>query len=76
MLTIHDRIDRAARLVRWLEEDAPLLDIRVASLTQERQQATKDFASKLAASARQELERLRLQSALWDANDRAPQPAD
>jgi hypothetical protein len=76
MLTIHDRIDRAARLVRWLEEDAPLLDVRVANLTPESQQATKDFASNLAASARHELERLRQQSALWDANDRTPQPAD
>jgi len=76
MLTIHDRIDRAARLVRWLEEDAPLLNIRVANLTPESQQATKDFASKLTATARAELVRLMQQSVLCDPNDRTPQPAD
>ena len=76
MLTIHDRIDRTARLVRWLEDDAPLLNIRVANLTSERQQATKEFASKLVASARAELERLTLQASVLDVNDPTPQPAD
>ena len=76
MLTIYDKIDRTARLVRWFEEDAPLLNIRVANLTAERQQATKEFASRLAESARAELERLVQQSVLWDPNDHTPQPAD
>jgi len=76
MLTIHDKIERAARLVRWLEDDAPLLNIRIANLTPERQQATKEFASKLVASARAELERLTLQSSLWESNDGMPQAAD
>lgn len=76
MLTIHQKIDRTARLVRWLEEDAPLLEIRVASLTPESQQAAKEFASKLRASAGAELERLKQQSASLDANDRNPQSAD
>jgi len=76
MLTIHERIDRTARLVRWLEEDAPLLNIRVANLTPERQQATKEYAARLVASAREELERLRRESSLLDADDCAPLPAE
>ena len=32
MLSIHARIDRAQRLVRMLEQDAPLLAVRVAEL--------------------------------------------
>ena len=76
MLSLRDKIDRAQRLVRLLEEDAPLLDIRVASLAPERQRATRDFASKLTATARAELARLLQEAPLWDANDRSPQPAD
>jgi len=76
MLTIHDKIDRTARLVRWIEEDAPLLNARIASLTPQSQQATKEFASKLMACARSELERLEQQSIYWDPNDRTPQAAD
>ncbi len=76
MLSIHNRIDRAQRLVRLLEEDAPLLDVRVANLTPERQQAAKEFASQLTASARAELERLMQESFLWDPNDPTPQAAD
>jgi hypothetical protein len=76
MLSIHDRIDRAQRLVRLLEDDVPFLDARVASLTPERQQATKEFASQLTASARAELERLMQESFLWDPNDPTPQAAD
>ncbi len=38
MLPIYARIDRAQRLVQMLENDAPLLALRVAELTPERQQ--------------------------------------
>ncbi len=76
MLTIYNKIDRAQRLVRLLEDDAPLLDVRIANLTPERQKATKEFASQLTASARAELERLMQESFLWDPNDTTPQPAD
>jgi len=76
MLSIYDKIDRAQRLVRLLEEDAPLLDLRVAGLTPERQQAAKDFAARLTASARAELDRLIEQRSIWDSNDSTPQAAD
>lgn len=76
MLSIHVRIDRAQRLLRMLEEDAPLLAIRVAELTPEHQQSAKTYAAQLTAHARTELEKLLDQGSDWDANDPTPQPAD
>ena len=58
MLSIHVRIDRAQRLLRMLEQDAPLLAIRVSELTPERQQSAKSYAAQLTAQARAELEKL------------------
>jgi hypothetical protein len=76
MLSIHVRIDRAQRLLRMLEEDAPLLAIRVAELTPEHQQSAKTYAAQLRAHARVELEKLLEESSSWDSNDPTPQPAD
>ena len=55
MLSIHVRIDRAQRLLRMLEEDAPLLAVRVAELTPEYQHSAKNYAAQLTAHARAEL---------------------
>jgi hypothetical protein len=76
MLSIDVRIDRAERLLRMLEQDAPLLAVRVAELPPERQRSAKTYAARLAAHARAELERLRQQDCTWDSNDPTPQPAD
>jgi hypothetical protein len=76
MLPLHTKIDRTQRLLRMLEEDAPLLAMRVAPLTPERQQSTKEFAAKLTAHARAELEKLIEERLLWDSNDPSPQAAD
>jgi hypothetical protein len=76
MLSIQSRIDRTERLLRMLEEDAPLLAVRVAPLTAERQRTAKEYAAELRARTRAELERLIEQCAFWDANDRTPQAAD
>jgi hypothetical protein len=76
MLSLHDKIDRTARLVRWLEEDEPLLNIRVAKLTPERQREAKEFASRLTETARAELDRLTREFVWLDPNDRTPQAAD
>ena len=75
MLSIHVRIDRAQRLVRMLEQDAPLLARRVAELTPDYQQSAKTYAAQLTAHARAELEKL-LEEGSWDYNDRTPHPAD
>jgi hypothetical protein len=76
MLPLHAKIDRTQRLLRMLEEDAPLLAVRVAPLTAERQQSAKDYAAQLAAHARAELEKLIEEGLLWDSNDPTPQAAD
>jgi hypothetical protein len=76
MLSIHTKIDRAQRLLRMLEEDAPLLAVRVAPLTVERQQTAKEYAAQLRARTRAELDKLIEQSSFWDFNDRTPQAAD
>jgi hypothetical protein len=76
MLSINSKIDRAQRLLRMLEEDAPLLAVRVAPLTAERQQTAKEYAAELRARTRAELARLTEQISFWDSNDRTPQAAD
>jgi CRP-like cAMP-binding protein len=76
MLPIDSRIHRAQRLVRMLEEDAPLLAIRVAELTPERQQSAQEYAAQLAATARAELDRLLQYEYTWDSNDPTPEAAD
>ena len=58
MLPIEVQIERAQRLVRMLEHDAPLLAIRVADLTPEHQQSAKSHAAMITACARAELQRL------------------
>jgi hypothetical protein len=76
MLSIHAKIDRTQRLLRMLEEDAPLLAIRIAQLTPEHQQSAKSHAAQLMARARAELEKLIAEGSFWDANDSTPQAAD
>lgn len=76
MLSIHAKIDRTQRLLRMLEEDAPLLAVRVAPLTPERQQSAKEYAARLTAHARAELEKLLEEGSFWDGNDPTPQAAD
>lgn len=76
MLPIDARITRAQRLLRMLEEDAPLLAVRVRDLTPERQQSTKEYAARLTAETRSELLKLIQQSTYWDPNDPTPHAAD
>jgi hypothetical protein len=76
MLTIAARIDRAQRLVRMLEKDAPLLAIRVAELDPEHQFSAQSYAAQLRARARMELESLLQEGSFWDSRDSGPQPAD
>jgi hypothetical protein len=58
-LPIHVRIERAQRLLQMMEQDAPLLAIRIAELTPDHQQAAIEHASRLSACARAQLEKLR-----------------
>jgi hypothetical protein len=76
MLNLDSRIDRAQRLLRMLEEDAPLLAVRVADLAPEHQQSAKNYAARLAAHARAELATMMEQRTSWDSDDIIPEPAD
>ena len=52
------KIARAQRTLRWLEDDVPLLAMRVKDLSPERQTLAKRFAANMIDQARAELERL------------------
>lgn len=57
-LSIDQRITRAQRLLRMIEDDAPLLDIRVSSLSREHQEWAKSHAMLLAELTRAEIKKL------------------
>jgi len=76
MLPIELRIDRAERLVRMIEDDAPLLAIRVAALSREHQESTKSYAAMLAMQARAELRRLLDEKAFGESVATSPHAAD
>jgi hypothetical protein len=52
------KIARVQRTLRWLEEDVPLLNLRVKDLSPERQKIAKRFAARMIDHTRAELERL------------------
>ena len=76
MLPVDTRIHRAERLLRMLQEDAPLLAVRVAQLTPERQEEARTYAEQLTAHAQAELKRLKEYELMWDSNDPTPEAAD
>ena len=63
MLPIDLRINRAQRLLRMIEEDAPLLAIRIAPLSREHQESAKSHARRLAEITRAEIQKLRREKA-------------
>ncbi len=76
MLSLDVKIDRAQRLLRMLERDAPLLARRVSELTPDRQRSAQSYAQLLIAHTRAELDQLFREKSVWLAHDSAPQPAD
>ena len=74
----HDmRIARVQRTLRWLEEDAPLLAIRMKDLSPERQKLAKRFATSMIDHTRAELRRLMEERAHESVESDAPcEPAD
>jgi hypothetical protein len=69
MLPLELKISRVRRLVRILEQDAPLLAVRVAPLSRERQESAKSYAQDLTAHARAELQRLMDEKAFAEAGE-------
>jgi catechol-2,3-dioxygenase len=76
MLSLQTRIERTERLLRMLEQDAPLLTMRVAQLSPEHQESAKNYAATLMLHARAELERLLQHRTYWNSEDTIPHPAD
>jgi hypothetical protein len=76
MLTIDTRIARTERLLRMLEQDAPLLATRVAPLAPEHRQSAMSYANLLRSQARRELEKLLQERRAFEMGDSAPHPAD
>lgn len=74
MLPIELRIDRAQRLLRMIEQDAPLLAARVAPLSIEHQQSAKRYAQELALLTRAEINRLLEEKAFAETGE--PYAAD
>jgi hypothetical protein len=75
---VHDiRIARVRRTLRWLEEDTPLLAIRLKDLSPERQKLAKRFAANMIDHTRAELERLMEERAQEVDESECPcEPAD
>jgi hypothetical protein len=76
MLPVEVRIGRTERWLQRIEEDLPLLDRRVAGLSEESRRAAKSFAEALAAATRAELERLGEEKTLSDGEETNPQASD
>jgi hypothetical protein len=76
MLPIEFRIDRAQKLLRMIEQDAPLLAVRVAPLSPERQESAKSYAAQLARHTRAELKRLLEEKAIAETDELSPHAAD
>jgi len=72
------RIARVQRTLRWLEDDIPLLNMRVKDLSKERQDAARRFATAIIQETRAELERLLQERPIEtdDASGAASEPAD
>ncbi len=62
-LPIDQRIDRTQRLLRMIEDDAPLLEMRVAPLSREHQQSAKSHAQRLVELTKAELQKLQREKA-------------
>jgi hypothetical protein len=71
------KIARVQRTLRWLEEDASLLSLRVRDLSPERQRVAKSFAASMIDQTRAELTRL-MQERTQESedNDMPCEPAD
>ena len=76
MLPIEFRIDRAQRLLRMIEEDAPLLAVRVAPLSAERQKSAKSYVRRLAERTRAEIRDLLEERDLRVIAEQTPAAAD
>lgn len=76
MITIDEKIDRARRLLRRLEEDGPYLRARLSVLGADHRQSASAFADRVRMEAEAELARLVAELGTVQELTTAPQPAD
>ena len=76
MITLDEKIDRAQRLLRRLEEDEPYLRARLSALGAEHRQRVNAFADRVRMEAEAELARLVAELGTVQELTTAPQPAD
>ena len=74
-MTNEFRIAKVQRTLRWLEEDIPLLNMRVKELSKERQESARKFAAAVIDETRAELQRL-LQQQPDDEHDSPGVPCE
>lgn len=74
-MTNEFRIAKVQKTLRYLEDDIPLLNMRVKELSKERQESAKKFAAAMIDQARAELQRL-LQQQPDDASDAGQAPCE
>lgn len=58
MITLQEKINRTLRMLHRLEQDMPLLAIRVAPLGEEHRDSARKFAEQMMVHTRAELDRL------------------
>lgn len=75
MLSLDTRINRAQRLLRMLDEDAPLLKVRVKDLAPERRRSAAAYAAQLRTRTCEELAKL-MEEQVPRLPDDPPEPAD
>ena len=76
MITINEKIARAQRLLRRLEEDEPYLRARLSALGAEHRQSASAFADRVRMETEAELARLVAELGTVQELTRPPQPAD
>ena len=74
MITIQEKIDRTLRMLHRLEQDMPLLAIRIAPLGKEHRESSRKFAEQMLVHARAEPDRLLAQGSARDVS--IPEAAD
>lgn len=74
-MTNEFRIAKVQKTLRYLEDDIPLLNMRVKELSKERQESAKKFAAAMIDQTRAELHRL-LQQQPNDGNDASEAPCE
>lgn len=75
MITLQEKIGRTLRMLNRMEQDLPLLAIRIAPLGKEHRESAKRFAEQLMIDTRAELERL-MNQRVGEVNLGVPEAAD